>query len=225
MKKQLEVVISTKEEAIIAEAAGADRIEISVDHSKNGITQDMEHISGIISVIDIPVSVLIRPNPFTYEYSKEEFESILYTIEICKLANIKGVTLGFLKDGKIDREKLEHIIKIKDNLEINFSRAVDSVLNYEEEIEYLDSLEEISRIHTSGVAETVIDGRTRLKEISKKSKKLVFSGSLNLEGIELLNKSDVHAPIYQVNSGARTDYKYANIISYDMIKAIKEKLN
>lgn len=225
MKRLLEVVISTKEEAIIAEAAGADRLEISINHQRRGTTQDVHDISGIISVVSIPSYVLIRPNPFTYEYSDEEFNRVLHVIEICKISNIKGVTIGFLKNGKIDREKLDYILKIKGELEINFSRAIDSVVDYEEEIKYLESLESISAIHTSGAAETVIDGYVRLRNILGKSKKIIFSGALNVEGITKLDQCGVKTKIYQVNSGVRINYDYNNLISFDMIKEIKEELD
>lgn len=225
MKKLLEIVISTKEEAIIAESAGANRIEVSVNHERRGTTQDMENISGIVALTTIPTYVLIKPNQFTYEYSEEEFAKILHIIEICKISNVKGITVGFLKEGKIDRERLDKVLSIRGDLEVNFNRAIDSVIDYEGEIKYLDQLEGISFIHTSGQSETVIDGRARLKQASEWTDKLIFSGALNIDGINILDDYDLTSKVYQVNSGARSDYNYKNIISYDLIKDLRKRLD
>lgn len=223
--KKLEVVVTTKEEAIIAQAAGADRLEISINPSRRGTTPDINEISGIIPVVDIPLYILIRPNQFTYECTDKEFILVTHMIEICKLTKAKGITIGFIKDGKVDKEKLQQVLNISGDLEVNFSRAVDSTINYEEEINYLFNLKQITKIYTSGSAETVIDGAAMLKKVSKFSNKLIFSGALNIDGIEKLIDKGIEAKVYQVNSGVRDEYKYENLISYEKCKKIKELMS
>ncbi len=225
-KKRLEVVVENKEEAIIAEKAGADRIEISISPERRGLTVDIEDITSIVVSVDIPAYVVIRPTFTTYEYSKEEFDRILHIIELCKFSGVKGITVGFLKEGKIDREKLQRIIDIKGNLEIVISRAIDSVIDYEEEIKYLISNKFIDYIQTSGSAETALDGRFRfIPMISKYPDKFVLSSGLDYESISKLLKLNVKNVVFQVNSGVRKDGTFNSFISFDKINEIKKVLD
>lgn len=222
MKRYLEVVVGNKEEAIIAEKAGADRIEISTSPEKGGLTVNLEDIASIIITVDIPSYIMIRPTSATYEYTEEEFSRILHTIELCKLLDVKGISVGFLKDGKIDRDRLEKILLIKGDLEVVFNRAIDSVINYEEELEYLNSLKEIIYIQTSGSAQTAFDGRHRFAPLLHKYKnKLVISSGLTSNTIIKLLEEGVDCLIFQLNSGVRINEKLNSFISYDKIKEIR----
>lgn len=221
-KGRLEIAVENKEEAIIAEKAGADRIEISTNLEKRGLTVSVKDITNIVVSVNIPSYVMIKPSSSSYEFTEEEFSLMLQTIELCKLANVKGIIIGFLKKGKIDRERLEKIINIKGDLEIVINRAIDSVVNYEKEVEYLVTHPKINYIQTSGAAETVFDGRFRLKPlIMKYPDKFILSSGLNKNIIEKLIDEDIDRVIYQMNSGARKNGNFNTFFSFDKISEVK----
>ncbi len=224
-KERLEVVVSNKEEAIIAEKAGADRIEISINPESRGLTVDVDDITDIVVSVEIPSYVMIRPSSASYEFTDEEFTNMLHTIELCKIAGVKGISIGFLKEGKLDRERLQKIYDIKGDLEIVINRAIDSVINYEEEIEYLATNENIDYIQTSGAAETAFDGRFRFKPMMNKyPNKFVLSSGMNIDTIEKLLSEDIDRVIFQMNSGARKDGTFNTFLSFDKIKEVKDLL-
>lgn len=225
-RKRLEVVVENKEEAIIAEKAGADRIEISISPERRGLTVDLEDITSIVITVDIPSYVMIRPTSETYEYSDEEFTMILHIVELCKLAGVKGISIGFLKNGMIDRERLQKVIDIKGDLEIVINRAIDSVINYEKDIEYLATNKNISYIQTSGSAETALDGRYRFKPMMiRYPDKFVLSAGINLNTIKKLIDMDIDRVIFQINSGARKDGTFNSFLSFDKIREIKDLIS
>lgn len=224
--ERLEVVVENKEEAIIAEKAGADRLEISISPEKRGLTVELEDITNIVVSVDIPSYVMIRPTSSTYEYTEEEFAIILHTVEICKLAGVKGITVGFLKEGKIDRERLQKLIDIKGDLTLVINRAIDSVIDYESELDYLVSNKDISYVQTSGAAETAFDGRYRFKPMMiKYPNKLVWSSGLTKSVIVDALENEIDRCVFQVNSGVRKDGTFNTFLSFDKIKEIKDLLS
>lgn len=213
----LQIVVNNKEEAIIAEKAGADKLEISISPERGGLTVDIDDLTSIVVTIDIPAFAMVRPISNSYEYNENEFQQILHTIEICKLAGIQGVTVGFLKNGKIDRERLQKIIDIKGDLELIFNRAIDSVIDYEREIEYLANLDEVDFIQTSGAAEAAFDGRTRFKPLMMKyPNKFILCAALTIDQIKELITFGIDKVIFQVGEGVRKNGIYSQI-SYDKI--------
>lgn len=224
--ERLEIVVSNKEEAIIAEKAGANRIEISASPEALGLSVALEDITSIVVSVNIPVYVMVRPTAATYEYNEKQFNTILHTIELCKMAGVKGITIGFLKNGKFDREKLEKIISIKGDLEIIINRAIDSVINYEEEIDYLLSIKEVSGIQTSGGAEKIIDGRHRFKPMMiKYPNKFIVSSGININTMNQLLEEDIDRVIFQANSGVRKDGTFNTFLSFDKIKELQDRLS
>ncbi len=63
----LEVACFSKESAVIAEKAGADRIEFCAEMNLGGITPPLEDFLELKSLVQIPVFVMIRPNQIESE--------------------------------------------------------------------------------------------------------------------------------------------------------------
>ena len=69
-----EACIQSYDEALIAQKSGAHRIELCSQISLDGITPKKELIKKIISSIDIPVRVMIRPRSGNFDYSEDELK-------------------------------------------------------------------------------------------------------------------------------------------------------
>ena len=73
MKKiTCEVCVETVDDAIRAEQAGADRIELCADLAVGGTTPSAGLIRTIAKQVSIPVMVMIRPRPGDFCFSEHE---------------------------------------------------------------------------------------------------------------------------------------------------------
>ncbi len=220
----LEVVVKTKEEAIIAEKGGADSLEISIKPEWGGLSPTFEQISEIVSSVEIPCYVMVRPNRETYEYDEEQYKTILHFINVIKLSNIKGVSIGFLKNGKVDQERLEQAIKeAGDNLEIVFNHAIDSVIDYESEVLKLNKNKNIKYIQTSGGSYSAMDGRHRLLGVFEQIKtKLILGGRISIKGIKKIRSVGIDDITFQVNTNLRRDESISGELRIDKIELFKK---
>ena len=78
-----EACIESYDEALIAEKAGAHRIELCSNINLDGITPKKELIKKIITSIKIPVRVMIRPRDGDFNYSEDELKLMEKDINIC----------------------------------------------------------------------------------------------------------------------------------------------
>ena len=187
----LEVCANSYESAINAEKGGAHRIELCENLSVGGLTPNFVLAKKVISKLNIPVFILIRPRDGDFNYSNEEFEQIKKDIIFFKDLGCKGIVSGILtKDKNIDVIRTRELIELSRPLEFTFHRAFDEVLN---PIHGLHQLIEIkaNRLLTSGQDVTAFKGLGLLKELINiaKNKIIIMPGSgVNINNILELKK-------------------------------------
>ncbi len=219
MMNKIEIPVNSKEEAIIAEKGGADKLELSIKSESGGLSPTLSEISDVISNTTLPCYLLIRPSIETFQLNEEEFANLLHYIEIAKISKVKGISIGVLKDGKVDRERLDKIISVKGELELVFNRAIDSTYDYESEIKYLIDNEGVDWIQTSGSSETMFDGYKRiLPFIDEIRPKLVIGKAINSNNISKLIEAGFTDVTYQVKGSLLVGDEYSQTLSIDKIK-------
>ncbi|MDR1458793.1 MAG: copper homeostasis protein CutC [Bacteroidales bacterium] len=154
MKKNrfLEVCVDAVTNALVAESAGAHRVELCANLAKGGVTPSVTQIILTKKKLKIPVHVLIRPRPGDYLYSKIEFEIMKADINICGEAGCDGVAIGMLnRDGTIDTEGCRELIETarKYGMVVTFHRAFDQSIDLYQSLETVIELG-CERILTSG---------------------------------------------------------------------------
>ena len=182
----LEVCANSYESALNAQKGGAQRIELCEDLAVGGLTPNFELSKKVISELNIPVFILIRPRDGDFNYSGEEFEQIKKDIILFKELGCKGIVSGILtKDNNIDISRTRELIELSKPLEFTFHRAFDEVLNPIEALYQLIELK-ADRILTSGQAETAVKGLDLLKELINiaENKIIIMPGSgVNINNI------------------------------------------
>ena len=182
----LEVCANSYESALNAQKGGAQRIELCEDLAVGGLTPNFELSKKVISELNIPVFILIRPRDGDFNYSDEEFEQIKKDIIIFKELGCKGIVSGILtKDNNIDISRTRELIELSKPLEFTFHRAFDEVLNPIQALHQLIKLK-ADRILTSGQAETAVKGLDLLKELINiaENKIIIMPGSgVNINNI------------------------------------------
>src|SRR6478735_3805536 len=101
----LEVACFNLESCLIAQKAGAKRIELCENYSAGGVTPNEEIISRARNELQIDLFVMIRPREGDFIYSEIEIEEMRAQIEFCKEEKCDGVVFGILtEENEVDIE-------------------------------------------------------------------------------------------------------------------------
>lgn len=161
----LEIAVFNLESAIVAEKAGADRIELCENPNDGGTTPSYGTLKIAKEKIKIPVFPIIRPRGGDFLYSETEFEIMQKDISLCKELGFEGVVIGLLlADGSIDEIRTKALVHLAYPMEVTFHRAFDRAINP------LASLETIircgcQRILSSGQTPNAWDGKELIKQL------------------------------------------------------------
>lgn len=174
---KVEVCVDSIRSGMIAEQAGASRIELCSGLSVGGITPFYSLIEESLSVLNIPVHILIRPRGGDFLYDEFEFNLIKRDIEFCGKLGCKGVVIGILaEDGSVDTDRCSELVSIarEYNLSVTFHRAFDCCSNQSKALEDVISLG-CDRILTSGACYTAYQGAEDIKQLV-----LLSGGRINI---------------------------------------------
>ena len=136
MKFTLEVIGFTIEGCMIAQDAGADRIELCDNPGDGGTTASYGFIKAAREALHIQLYPIIRPRGGDFLFSEEEFEIMKTDVQLCKELSCDGVVIGMLnKDGSIDKKRCSHLVSLAYPLGVSFHRAFDRCSNPFEALE------------------------------------------------------------------------------------------
>ena len=122
----IEIIATTVKDALEIAAGGANRIELVSALEEGGLTPSYDMMSKVISAVEIPVNVMIRPHASSFVYTDDEIASMKKDIEMARTFGANGVVLGTLtEDNRVDTKKLESLLSVCSGLEVTFHRAID----------------------------------------------------------------------------------------------------
>ncbi|WP_176085280.1 copper homeostasis protein CutC [Martelella sp. HB161492] len=163
-RPMIEICVEGLEQALAAEEAGAERIELCAAlASEGGITPSMGEIRLAVARLSIPVFPIIRPRGGDFCYSDAEFEVILADIAAAKEAGAAGVVTGILTaDGRIDVDRMKKAVAAARPMGVTCHRAFDMT---RDPLEAIDDLIEagVDRLLSSGQRITAEAGKDILK--------------------------------------------------------------
>jgi copper homeostasis protein len=155
---QLEICSFNLASAVLAQGAGADRIELCASPAEGGVTPSPGVIRGAREQLRIALYPIIRPRGGDFLYSDEEYRIMLRDIEYCKMLGCNGVVIGLLNaDGTIDQARCARLVEAAYPLGVTFHRAFDWAANPFEALETIIQLG-CERILTSGQRPTAEEG-------------------------------------------------------------------
>jgi len=179
MKRKLEICCYSAESAILAEKAGADRIELCDNFSEGGTTPSYATVKYTVQNLNIPVNVIIRPRGGDFLYSDMEFEIMKQDVLQMKKLGVNGIVFGILKpNGEIDIERTKEVLDLIHPLESTFHRAFDMCKNHLHSLEILKELG-VNRVLTSGGKNNAFEGIKLISKLVKtaKDKIIIMPGS------------------------------------------------
>ncbi len=163
----LEVCVDTIQGAIVAEKAGADRIELCSALELGGVTPSNALVSAVRQAIRLPLIVLIRARAGDFFFDEPERELMLAEAEQAIELGADGVAIGGLThSGDLDLPLLQSAKAAVPKSQLVMHRAFDCTR------EPLRALEELiaigfTRILTSGGPNAALDGVSALKFLNE----------------------------------------------------------
>lgn len=122
-----EVIVVTPEEARIAEAGGADRLELVSALAEGGLTPGIGLVKHTVAAVRIPVNIMIRPHSRGFHYRDSEIEVMAEEIQAAREAGVNGVVFGVLDEQRRVHERhLERLLDCAEGMEVTFHRAIDA---------------------------------------------------------------------------------------------------
>lgn len=161
----LEVCAFTIQSCLIAERAGAKRVELCDNPIEGGTTPSYGVIRQVRERIGIELYPIIRPRALNYFYDDDEWNSILHDVKRCRELGCDGISVGVQKqNGEIDADKMKQLVELAYPMGVTCNRVFDAVPN---PYEVLETLIETGceRVLTSGQATAAPDGTVMLRQL------------------------------------------------------------
>jgi copper homeostasis protein len=156
----LEIACFNVESCIIAEKAGAQRIEFCNDYESGGLTPSFQDIAKVRKLIKIPVHVIIR-------FKKEDVKQMEEAIWFCRKFKIDGVVFGVLKENNIDILSCVKLVELARPMKCTFHRYIDRCNDIDTSVEQLIDIG-FDNVLTSGGKENAVDGIETIARLQKK---------------------------------------------------------
>ncbi|MCZ2258504.1 copper homeostasis protein CutC [Sporosarcina sp. G11-34] len=224
----LEVIATSLEDAVVAEQAGASRLELCAALSKDGLTPSLGLIEAVVEGVNIPVNVIVRPHNRGFHYTESDLAVMLADIHHIKCAGAAGIVIGALtKDNKVDTRAITILLKKAGDLDVTFHRAFDFVDNQSEALDTIAGFPQINRILTSGGQAPAPESAEQLKKLVKQCKdktvQILAGNGVTPESlstlVELTGIKEVH-----LGSGIRINRSFMHPIDAEIIATVKNKL-
>jgi copper homeostasis protein len=170
----VEVCANSLESARVAEAAGADRIELCCELAVGGVTPSFGMLGVVRDAISIPIHVLIRPRSGNFSYTDGEFDAMQRDIAHCRKLGMNGIVSGCLRpDGTVDTTRTGYLMREAAWGRFTFHRAFDRCPDAEKALQELDSLG-VSTILSSGQHTTAEAGLPLLERLQARARHCSF---------------------------------------------------
>ncbi len=214
MPVTLEICVDSMEAALIAQKAGANRIELCNNLNVGGTTPSHQEIIDATQKLTIPFYPIIRPRSGNFIYSNNEINTMINDVAFCKDNGCKGVVLGVLKkDNSINVQQTSQLVKTAGTMQVTFHKAFDETKNA------LQSLQQVidtgcNRVLTSGLQPTAMKGIDTLIELIVAAKNDIIimpGGSIRsnnvLQIIQQTNATEVHSKATNGNFFEENDFE------------------
>ena len=156
-KVKIEICCGSALDALEAEKAGADRVELCSALALGGLTPSLGQVK-VAKAAGVRLMAMVRPRESGFCYTETEFQTMLCDARAFAEAGADGVVFGFLhEDGTVDAARCKAMIDAIGHREKVFHRAIDVTPDWRAAMDTVIALG-CTRILTSGQRPTVLEG-------------------------------------------------------------------
>lgn len=217
----LEIATTSLDDALHAQAGGADSIEISQNLALGGLTPPLDLVRRIRDAVTLEVNVIVRPHARDFVYTPAEIDTILTDTAALAQIGIDGIVFGACTPANyLDIELIRQVREAASGVPITVHRALDESADPEAALIALRGI--VPRILTSGPALNAWDGRDGLQHwvaTHGDHFRFVASGGLKLEHLAEY-AAQVRAHEYHFGSAART----GGVVAVDKVRQLRAVL-
>ena len=207
----LEVCIASVDDALAAEAGGADRLELNSALSLGGLTPSAGLFAEVRRATRLPLIAMVRPRPGGFCYSATDFDVMRRDADAFLEAGADGLAFGILSQGgEIDDERCGRLRdRCADRVAV-FHRAFDVTPDPFAALETLVTLG-FQRVMTSGQEDTAYNGTELIAELIRRATGRIEM--LPAGGINRFTVADVIARTGcdQVHASLRANYRDTSV--------------
>jgi copper homeostasis protein len=147
----VEACVETLDESVIAERAGAGRLELCANMSVGGTTPSAELFESVRERVRIPIAAMVRPRGGSF-VPHDELEQLWRDLDLMKALGADVLVSGILNaNGSVDRDRMRELVVRAGSTPVTMHLAFDVV---PDPLAALDFLMEagVARVLTSGAA-------------------------------------------------------------------------
>jgi copper homeostasis protein len=179
----LEVATFGVHEAISAQTAGAQRLEVCKNYSVGGISLSQAELTILKKDLMIPSFVMIRPRPGNFIYNENEILEMEETMQCAIDLGYNGFVFGALNENQtINLEHTNRLVEFAEGLPCTFHRAFDETPDYRQSIALLKQTG-IKRILSAAGSLIHIASLVELQQIASPEITIIPGGSLRSNNI------------------------------------------
>ncbi|MER7728025.1 copper homeostasis protein CutC [Streptomyces sp. NPDC096323] len=201
----LEVIALDAEDAVAAQAGGADRLELVTDMAADGLTPSCATFAAIRAAVDIPLRVMLR---VADGFAAGDVGVLVRKARELRAEGADEFVLGFLdQDGHPDLVAVERIVAELEGCNWTFHRAIDRAIDRDALRKALADLPGLDTYLTAGSAAGVDDGIPTLTvEAARKGEpgyepQILVGGGLRLDHLPELLAAGIDA--FHIGGAAR----------------------
>ncbi|MGW6575070.1 copper homeostasis protein CutC [Streptomyces sp. NPDC054945] len=201
----LEVIALDVEDAVAAQAGGADRLELVTDMAADGLTPPRETFAAIRAAVDIPLRVMLRR---TDGFAAGDVSELVRVARELRAEGAREFVLGFLDaDGAPDLAAVEAVVAELAGCRWTFHRAIDRAADRDQLRKALADLPGLDTYLTAGSAAGVAAGLpVLLAEAARGGEpgygaRILVGGGLTLAHLPVLRAGGIDA--FHIGGAAR----------------------
>ncbi|WP_137994177.1 copper homeostasis protein CutC [Streptomyces vilmorinianum] len=201
----LEVIALDEEDAVAAQAGGADRLELVTDMAADGLTPSRTGFAAIRAAVDIPLRVMLR---LTDGFAAGDVNALVARASDLRDAGADEFVLGFLTaEGDADLVAVERLVAVLDGCHWTFHRAIDRAADRDTLRKQLADLPGLDTYLTAGAPTGVDDGLPVLRSEASRTGRpgyepqILVGGGLRLDHLPELRSAGLTA--FHIGGAAR----------------------
>ncbi|QTD99278.1 copper homeostasis protein CutC [Streptomyces cyanogenus] len=201
----LEVIALDVEDAVAAQAGGADRLELVTEMAADGLTPAPATVAAIRAAVDIDLRVMLR---LANGFAAGDVDRLVGVAGELRQAGADQFVLGFLgADGGADLAAVERVVDALAGCRWTFHRAIDRSADRDALRRQLADLPGLDTYLTAGSAAGVDDGLpTLLAEAAHDGEpgyeqQIMVGGGLRLDHVPRLRAAGIEA--FHIGGAAR----------------------